>query len=124
MDVVRDILMRIERQTVEEARDYLVIDELEPTVQEHHMNIMLDAGLISANDWATHDRELGHRWGYVRLTWKGHELLDSVRDPKVWSRTKEGVQKAGGFSLEVLQELAKAILLSQIEKYTGFKISG
>jgi hypothetical protein len=41
-----------------------------------------------------------------RLTWAGHEFLDSVRDPDIWRQTKEGAGKVGSWSMKLLGELA------------------
>lgn len=41
-----------------------------------------------------------------RLSWAGHEFLDSVRDPEIWRQTKEGAGKVGAWSMKLLGELA------------------
>ncbi len=58
----------------------------------------------------------------MRLTWDGHDFLDSIRDPVIWQETKEGVKKAGGFSLELLGDLAKGLLKKKIEDHTGVQL--
>jgi Hypothetical protein (DUF2513) len=55
-------------------------------------------------------------------TWRGHDFIDSVRDPEIWRKTKEGAQAAGGFTIELLRELAKGFIKTQIEKHTGVKL--
>ncbi|MCK0551051.1 DUF2513 domain-containing protein [Pseudomonas syringae] len=40
------------------------------------------------------------RWQPRRLTYKGHEFLDTVRDEEIWRRTK-----AGGVGLGLLLEI-------------------
>lgn len=71
----------------------------------YHVHLLDEAGFLEAKD-------LSHMTGYVwrpqRLTFAGHEFLDSVRDPEVWRRTKDGAEKAGGSALGFLWELAKA----------------
>jgi hypothetical protein len=56
------------------------------------------------------------------ITWKGHEYINLVRDPKIWKKTKDGVKGLGSFSLELLGELAKGFIKTQIEKQTGLKL--
>jgi hypothetical protein len=56
------------------------------------------------------------------LSWKGHDFLDSVRDPKIWAKTKEGAFAAGGFTLDLLADLAKGFAKKQIEDRTGVKL--
>jgi len=43
------------------------------------------------------------------LSWKGHEYLDTIRDPKVWKNAKAGVRKIGGSSFDFVIEVAKAM---------------
>ena len=52
------------------------------------------------------------------LTWAGHDFLDSIRDPIVWSKTKKGAMEAGGFTFDLLKDLAKGFLKKQIEERT------
>jgi hypothetical protein len=47
---------------------------------------------------------------FRRLTWFGHDFLDSVRDPAIWKATKEGAAKIGGFSVHLLGALAKGLI--------------
>jgi hypothetical protein len=47
--------------------------------------------------------------GVGNLSFKGHEFLNTVRDEKVWSRTKEIAQKTGNFSLDILKTIAVKI---------------
>lgn len=60
--------------------------------------------------------------GVTRLTWAGCDFLDSVRDPKIWQRTKDGAAKAGGFTIELLVDLAKGLVKKQVEEHTGVKL--
>lgn len=53
------------------------------------------------------------------LTWYGHEFLDSIRDEKVWRKTKEGARKVGSFSVDVLTDIARAIINKKIKDLTG-----
>ena len=62
----------------------------------------------------------GHRLPEnIELTWAGHDLLDSVRDPKIWAKTKHGALAAGGFTVDLLKDLAKGFVKKQIEQRTG-----
>lgn len=60
--------------------------------------------------------------GFRRLSWTGHEFLDSVRSPEVWARTKAGALAAGGFTVQLLADLAKGFIKKQIEDRTGVKL--
>jgi hypothetical protein len=57
-----------------------------------------------------------------RLSMDGHDFLDSIRDPNVWSKTKNGALAAGGFTVDLLFDLAKGFIRKQIEDGTGIKL--
>ena len=61
-----------------------------------------------------------HQGGDVavrNLTSEGHDFLDSVRDPEIWRRTKAGAVKAGGFTVDILKELAKSLIKAAIQQH-------
>lgn len=63
-------------------------------------------------------------WLRLQLTWQGHEFLETVRDPEVWARTKEGAQKAGNFGLQFVVEIAKAYGKHVVKERLGIDLSG
>jgi hypothetical protein len=54
-----------------------------------------------------------------KLTWAGHDFLDSVRDPKIWRATKDRVKEAGGFTIEILAASAKEIISHNLIRLAG-----
>ncbi len=78
-----------------------------------------EAGLLSGIK--THTLA-GKNWLNLRITWDGHEYLDSVRDPDIWDKTKLGAEKVGGFSLDVMKALAKGLIKKKLEHHTGVQI--
>lgn len=52
----------------------------------------------------------------------GHDFLDSIRDPDVWNKTKKGALAAGGFTLNLLNDLAKGFIKKKIEDSTGIML--
>src|SRR5579872_951629 len=42
-----------------------------------------------------------------RLTWKGHDFLDGTRSQEIWTKVKKKDLKAGGWTVDLLLELAK-----------------
>jgi len=63
---------------------------------------------VHSNDYSGDPDELSET--YVRITNAGHDYLDSIRDPEVWRKTKQAAAKAGGFTLDVLSDVAKSII--------------
>ncbi|KAA6490837.1 DUF2513 domain-containing protein [Agrobacterium sp. ICMP 7243] len=62
------------------------------------------------------------RFKVERLTADGAEFLETVRDPKVWQKTKDGAAAAGGFTLDLLKALAKGFLKMQVKDRTGLEL--
>ena len=119
LDIVRNLLLAIEAQSVAETNRAFAPSGFVQEDLEAHMPLLIDRQLIEAKDWST----LKTRgWGMVRLTWEGHDFLDSVRDPEVWRKTKEGLDAAGGFTFELMKSLAKGLVKKKIEKHTGIEL--
>lgn len=83
---------------------------------EHHLNLINDRRLV---EFTKADEG---RWIVDKITWEGHDFIDSVRDSAVWAQTKAGVEKAGGFTFDVIVALAKGLLKTKLEKHTGLQI--
>lgn len=64
----------------------------------------------------------GENWHRIRLTWQGHDFLDSVRNQETWAKTKKGALAAGGWTADILKDLAKGFIKKQIEEHTGVKL--
>jgi hypothetical protein len=110
MDYVRDLLLKIEAAptAIESSSELLDPAATEQDVEKltYHLGMLIDqvpfvTGIAIGDDD-------GEAWVELKLSWQGHEFLETVRDPEVWSRTKEGAKKAGNFGLEFLGQLAKA----------------
>src|SRR5262245_18205985 len=103
MELVREILLRIERDGRPELSQVPSIDGHDEGTVTSHVALLMDAGLISAIDASTMDSE-----DYIQLglTWSGHECRDNVRDPAIWRKTKAGAANVGSLSLGVMAELA------------------
>ena len=125
MDIVRDLLIRIEGIDRPDGAPALLtitpanlgLSDAAPGAIAYHLLLLVDAGFLKPTSLK------GVEFiGVAGLTWKGHDFLDSIRDPEIWRQTKEGATKAGGFTVELLADLAKGLLKTQIEKYTGIKL--
>ena len=54
------------------------------------------------------------------LTWKGHELLDNIRDDVVWKKTKEATKSFSSVSLNILSSVAANVLTGLVKQASGF----
>ena len=73
---------------------------------DYHIELCLDAGLIEAEKLATKG---GVTYYVKRLTWRGHEFLDNIRNDTVMKKVKKTIQEKGGsFAFEAIIEFASA----------------
>jgi len=95
MDVIRAILLAEEKPTNPKSVHGLTeIPGVDPLVAAYHVALLKDDGYVEA----TVDKKAnGLPWRFLglRLTWRGHEFLDAMRDDTVWRKVKERVIKPG-----------------------------
>lgn len=126
LDLVRELLLRLESLPVTSQGIVAVkpngasigIESYTPQQISYHLSLLKEAGFLDCTENTMSDGTIAFRG----LTWAGHDFLDSVRDPKTWARTKEGALAAGGFTLDILKDLAKGLIKKQIEEHTGVKL--
>jgi hypothetical protein len=125
MDLIRELLFRLEeinlppgvtRRITVYDEPFALSDHSNATVFGH-LNLLCDADFIDGEMNAS-NAELG----FQGLTWAGHDFLDSVRDPEIWRKTKDGVKAAGGFTVDLLGDIAKGLIKTQLKKLTGVEI--
>lgn len=49
------------------------------------------------------------------ITWKGHEFLDNIRDPKVWKKTKNITNRFASVSVSLISNIASQVISKLIE---------
>jgi hypothetical protein len=73
----------------------------------YHVELLSEAGFLEVQDLS----HIGsYEWKPKRLTFAGHEYLDTVRDNEIWRLTKEGAKEVGASSVSMLFEIGKAIV--------------
>jgi hypothetical protein len=82
--------------------------------------LLAQAGLIEAEDLSGMGED-GFEWQAKSLTYRGHEFLDTVREREIWDKTKETAKKGGVKTLELIWEISKAIVKSELKKRTGLE---
>jgi hypothetical protein len=123
MDIIRQLLLRLDALPIRMgeahfltfAQPPLALEGEDPNAIAYNMRLLAKAGFIDL----TPSQPAALGIGLRGLTWAGHDFLDSIRDPEIWHKTKEGAKKAGGFTVELLADLAKGLIKTQIEKHTG-----
>ncbi|WP_374545055.1 DUF2513 domain-containing protein [Rhodoblastus sp.] len=126
MDLIRELLLKLEALpmrpggvvTISPDAEEIAVAGHDVEQIEYHLSLILEAGLIEQLD-------VHPMFGisFRRLSWQGHDFLDSVRDPRIWEKTKKGAEAAGGFTVDLLKDLAKGFIKKQVEEYTGVKIA-
>lgn len=115
-DCVRDLLLAVENNNSRTAwipieriaeREQLfekgyTLDDLEYTAE-----CLSDAGYIIAN--------ITFEGGAIqRLTMSGHELLDNIRDPLIWTKAKEISSNLASVSVRTLFELGVQLVRKSV----------
>lgn len=103
-DLVREILFAIEKDENATGHGWIDLRIENHSLEEvsYHVQLLDEAGLIRGTDLST---QTSYQWRPDRLTWYGHEFLDSVRDKSVWERAKKELEKTGNFSFEILMKV-------------------
>ncbi|WP_257657714.1 DUF2513 domain-containing protein [Parapedobacter lycopersici] len=114
MDLIRSILLDAEENAVDETDFYMPeIPEYSEDQISYHNGLLYDSGLINA--YRTANKTNGVRYYVRRLTWQGHEFLDSARNENVWNKAKETAKSKGlDLGLDVMKELLVSITRSML----------
>jgi len=109
-DTIRRIMGKVE--ALPDSVSYLgcdAVDGLDTDACAYHMQLMIEAGLavgtvVGMNQYVR----------LQRLTWAGHELLDSIRKDTVWNKIKEIARVKGvDLGIDAVRAIA-ALVLAQV----------
>ena len=108
MDLVRTLLRVVEAADQGKAYENHQLDVFSREVQ-YHLRLIVDAGLARCVG-ASSDGDV-----CIRLTWKGHELLELTRSDEIWNRAKHVVRDAtGGTPFEAITSLLRRWALEAV----------
>lgn len=116
LDLIRTMLQRIEAATPGQlTMDHLKIDGVDRDVVTYHAVLLHDADLIVGHFLSSQQSDLPIAYTIERLSWKGHEHLDAVRDPDTWKKTKEKLgEKLASVTIDVVAAVAVGITKAQL----------
>lgn len=125
MDLIRELLLKLESMparrgdvfTIPPDADEVAVSGYGVDQIGYHLSLIREAGLIEL-----HSSQPMDGITFSRLSWYGHDFLELIRDPKIWERTKRGAEAAGGFTIDLLKDLATGFIRKQIEERTGVKL--
>lgn len=111
MELVRLIMLEIEKNPDPMAWTDINITGHDDLEISYHIKLLYEKGLVDANDLSNHD---GMAWKAKHLTFDGHEFLDAARSDTVWNRAKERVlSTTGTLTLDALK-MALPIVIRQM----------
>lgn len=58
-----------------------------------------------------------------KISWQGHDFIETVRDPAVYRKAKEAASRVGTFTLDVLAAIAKGFVIAKL-KGIGVDLEG
>ncbi|UUJ43216.1 DUF2513 domain-containing protein [Pseudomonas extremaustralis] len=123
MDLLRLLLLELEGldqdgQSIYHFKsDDITIEGFTWEQVNYHYDLAVEAGLVDQGGSGVMQGLL-----FRRLTWSGHDFLDAVRDNEIWKKTRQGATAAGGFSVDLLKDLAKGFIRKKISDHTGVEI--
>lgn len=114
MNLIRQIMFRMEAQPGGFAPQDFAIEDYPADQVSYHVYLLGQAGLLivveNANLVSPAPSALA-----VNLTWEGHDFIDAARSDTTWSRAMEKAKAAGGsLSFAVLKQLLESILKVQL----------
>lgn len=130
MELVRDILLMIEKEHNGVPIRISEIDAYEPTAIRYHAEQLSQAGFLCEYEACPSVKfnEMTGEWienellfEVNGLTWEGHEFLDIIRDATIWTKTKSVIIKQG---LPMVVDVIKSVATSIIKETTTAAIKG
>jgi hypothetical protein len=106
LDLIKQILLHFENKTDWKHEENLEIDGFDKDLVAYNIQLMYESGLINGEAITS---KTGRIYDVLpfRLTWKGHEFLDNIKDQSRWEKIKKLiVSKGGNFSIELIKKLA------------------
>jgi len=123
MGLMRSLLLKLEALDEDGQRIYnfgsgdIQIDGYTWAQVNYHYELAEEAGLVDMGG-----RGAMNGIQFRRLTWGGHDFVDAVRDEDIWNKTKAGALAAGGFSFDLVKDLAKGFIRKKVETLTGIEL--
>jgi len=99
MDLIRAMLLAIESYPRGFAPK-IEIPGYTPEQIGYHAVLLGEAGLAEVIDMTCNESDTPDAI-VDRLTWAGHEFLDSALDVRIWNRAKDSIAKIGGASIQI-----------------------
>ena len=117
MDLVRAILLELERAEGYASHPFLIDGQAESAVG-FHCHLMLQAGLITGQE-TTAFGDPSPSAMPLCITWEGYEFLEAARSATLWGRAKTLAASTGNSSFKVLIDSLAQLAITQIRGQIG-----
>jgi Hypothetical protein (DUF2513) len=109
MDLIRSILLAFEKDESKRHGKRVIADLADDDQISMHLALLEDAGFLDTQiiRMGVGGASLHSGW---RLTWEGHEFIEKIRDPEIWTKTKAGATKVGSWSIKLISDIAAGII--------------
>ncbi|MBC6130527.1 DUF2513 domain-containing protein [Listeria seeligeri] len=126
-ECVRKVLLEIEDKqdflfqnfNYEELKQFDCVTEFGHDVVFYTLYRLKEADFIDFNHKIINGKI--HFFSLSKITWKGHEFLDNIRDDKVWKNTKEIASTFTSASISFLSKIAFNVLSESVKNHLGIK---
>lgn len=119
IELIRNIMLQLEEHLIPNsminARNLLLYDKSsdeEFQILLEHINQLLENELIEAKPLK--DLSGFREFMIFRITSKGYDFLDTLRNDTVWNDVKEKASVVGGFTISLLTDLGKSYIKSKL----------
>lgn len=111
-DLIREVLVEVEALSFLERDQFgyelSYVEQSEDSKKAEHALLLWEGGFIAGIDAGSMD---GPELLSPKLTWEGHELLETIRSQAVWERIKTTAKSKGiELTLESVKILGKSAL--------------
>ena len=124
MDLIREILLKVEELYVDTAIYDLTIDGYDMATVAHHCKLLHNAGYIFDYKAQYASNEI-YTFSVGALTWTGNEYLEKIRDNSRWGKIKNTlIQKGLPFTIDMVKSVADAFITAAAEGVTKVIMNG
>jgi hypothetical protein len=115
MDLVRRVLLAVEATPPGwGSNEALHVDGCDPTALGWHVALLVQARYLEGVEVTSFGAECPSFLN-LRLTWEGHEFLDTIRHDTVWQQLKaKAAQEGGNLPIVVIRELGTQYLKKKL----------
>lgn len=107
MSLIREILL-----SIEEHDEVLPVEGFSSEIIKSHVKLLIEARLVERKSFGVNS----FMTTVTKLTWTGHEFLDSIREEQVWNTIKSEFREAGMSTIiKVGKDLAEGFAKKKVE---------